>query len=124
MRKSDPTGDIGRAERQRQLVKAVLANVDPRQLAFDPGRQVELVDAATATLTVDESADILDLARLALAFRAANGEGGITGTPPIASMDYRPGGVGSTVLLDPDTTPTFFRQIRDGELEPGKVGGV
>ncbi len=124
MRKSDPLGDIGRAERQRQLVKAVLANVDPRQLALHPSRQVALVDAATATLTVDESSDIIDLGRLALAFRAANSDAGITGTPPIASMDYRPGGVGSTVLLDPDETPTFFRQIRDGKLEPGKVGGV
>ena len=43
------------------------------------------------------------MARLALAFRAANGADGITGTPPIADIDYRPGGnVGSTVLLDPD----------------------
>ncbi|CAM5781486.1 LCP family protein [Cellulomonas persica] len=124
MRKSDPLGDIGRAERQRQLVKAVLADVEPRELVLHPSRQVDLIDAATGTLTVDESADIIDLGRLALAFRAANSDAGITGTPPIASMDYRPGGVGSTVLLDPGAAPEFFRQIRDGELKPGKVGGV
>ena len=50
------------------------------------------------------------MAKLALAFRAANGADGITGTPPIASIDYRPGGnVGSTVLLDPDTDPGVLR---------------
>lgn len=124
MRKADPLGDIGRAQRQRQLVGAVLENVDPKSIALRPAQQVALIDAATGSLTVDESAGITDLARLALAFRAANGIDGITGTPPIADLDYRPGGVGSTVLLDPDETPHFFEQIRDGELPPGKVNGL
>lgn len=125
MRKADPLGDIGRAERQRQLVKAVLGKVDPKELALHPGRQVDLVDAATAALTVDESASIVDLGRLALAFRAANGPSGVTGTPPIASLDYRPGGVGSTVQLDPEKAPKFFQQLREGTLTPGStVGGI
>jgi len=123
MRKADPLGDIGRAQRQRQLVGAVLSKVDPKSLALHPSQQVSLVTAATSALTVDESSDVIDLARLALAFRAANGADGVRGTPPIASMDYRPGGVGSTVLLDPDTAPRFFADLRDGRLEPGDVGG-
>lgn len=124
MRKADPQGDVGRALRQRQLIGAVMGHVSPQALAFDPGAQVALVRAGTGALTFDEDADALDVARLALAFRAANGEGGITGTPPIASMDHRPGGVGSTVLLDPDLTPGFFAAVRDGSLPPGQVGGV
>jgi LCP family protein required for cell wall assembly len=125
MRKSDPTGDIGRGERQRQVVGAVMDKVKPGSLVFHPSRQVKLIDAGTSVLTVDKSMNIVDIGRLALAFRAANGAGGITGTPPILSMNYRPGGgVGSTVRLDPDKTPTFFAQIRDGKLPAGKVGGV
>lgn len=124
MRKADPQGDIGRAKRQRQVVGAVLGKVDPKSLVLHPSQQVSLITAATGSLTVDESAGVLDLGRLALAFKAANGKDGITGTPPIADLDYRPGGVGSTVLLDPEETPTFFRQIRDGKLPPGKVGGL
>jgi LCP family protein required for cell wall assembly len=124
MRKADRLGDIGRAQRQRQLVGAVLENVDPKSIAVRPSQQVALINAATASLTVDESAGITDLARLALAFRAANGSEGITGTPPIADLDYRPGGVGSTVLLDPEETPRFFKKIRDGKLPPGKVNGL
>ena len=124
MRKSDPQGDVGRALRQRQLIGAVMGKVSPGSLALRPGAQVALVDAGTGAMTFDEDTGVVDVARLALAFRAANGEGGITGTPPIASMDHRPGGVGSTVLLDPEQTPGFFTAIRDGSLPPGPLGGA
>ncbi|WP_081861440.1 LCP family protein [Cellulomonas sp. HZM] len=124
MRKSDPEGDIGRAKRQRQLIGSLMGSLDPRSLAFHPSQQVALIDAGTAALTVDESSGIVDMGRMGLAFRAANGDGGITGTPPISSLDYRPGGVGSTVQLDPDKSPKFWEDIAQGNLKPGKVGGV
>lgn len=124
MRKADPEGDIGRAKRQRQLIAAVMKTVDPKDLALHPSQQVALIDAGTAALTVDEGTGIVDMGRLALAFRAANGADGVTGTPPIADVDYRPGGIGSTVLLDPDQAPGFWAAVRDGELPPGKVGGM
>ncbi len=124
MRKSDPEGDVGRAKRQQQLIGAITSKVSTPSLLFQPGRQTDLIDAGTAALTVSDGSDIVDLGRLALAFRKANGPGGITGTPPISSIDYRPGNVGSTVLLDPDQTPTFFAAIRDGSLPAGPVGGI
>jgi len=124
MRKADPSGDIGRAQRQRQLIGAVMGEVSPGSLLLRPGAQVSLARAGTDAVTFDEDAGILDVARLALAFRAANGEGGLTGTPPILDIDYRPGGIGSTVLLDPEATPPFFAAVRDGTLPPGQVGGL
>jgi LCP family protein required for cell wall assembly len=124
MRKADPTGDIGRGERQRQVVSAVMKEVNPRSLVFHPSQQVALVDAATSVLTVDDDSNIVDLARMALAFRAANGDDGVTGAPPLLSLNYRPGGVGSTVELDPDKSPAFWAAIRDGKLKPGTVGGL
>lgn len=124
MRKADPLGDIGRAQRQRQVIAKLAGAVEPRSLAFQPAKQVALIDAGTAALRVDESSGIVDLGRLALAFKAANGDGGVTGTPPIKSLDYRPGGVGSTVLLDPDKVDGFWKDVRDGTLEPGDVGGI
>lgn len=124
MRKSDPLGDIGRAQRQRQVIAKLAGAIEPRSLVLQPAKQVALIDAGTAALTLDESSGIIDLGRLALAFKAANGDGGVTGTPPIKSLDYRPGGVGSTVLLDPDTVGAFWKDVRDGDLEPGDVGGI
>ncbi|WP_265521797.1 LCP family protein [Oerskovia flava] len=124
MRYSDPKGDIGRAERQRQVIGAVATQVANPSIAVRPGDQLSLVDAGLGALTVDEKTGILDLGGLALAFRSANGPGGITGTPPIGNPDYRPGGVGSTVQLDPETAPQFFVDVRDGNLPPGEVGGM
>jgi len=124
MRKSDPEGDIGRAKRQRQLIQALTSSISPRDLVLHPSRQVTLIKAGTAAITVDTGSDIVDLGRMALAFKSAEGPGGITGTPPIANVNYRPGGVGSTVLLDPAASATFWTQIADGALPAGVVGGM
>ena len=124
MRKADPEGDIGRAKRQRQLISAVMSQIKFGELVKHPSQQVALIKAGTGALTVDDDSGIVDIGKLALAFRAANGPEGITGTPPIADLNYRPGRVGSTVLLDEDKAPAFWAAIRDGELPPGKVGGI
>lgn len=125
MRYSDPQGDIGRAERQRQVIGAISAKAANPSILFRPGDQVSLLDAGLGALTVDESTGIIDLGKLALAFRKANGPDGITGTPPISNPDYRPGGnVGSTVQLNPETVGQFWVDIRDGNLPPGQVGGL
>ncbi|MFC8922684.1 LCP family protein [Cellulosimicrobium sp. NPDC057127] len=124
MRYSDPKGDIGRAERQRQVIGAISAKAADPGLLLQPGDQVSLLDAGIGSLTVDESTGIIDLGRLALAFRAANGPDGVTGTPPIGNPDYRPGNIGSTVQLDPELAPQFWSDVRDGNLSPGPVGGL
>jgi LCP family protein required for cell wall assembly len=125
MRYSDPKGDIGRAERQRQVIGAISSQAADPSLLFRPGDQVSLLDSGLGALTVDEKTGIVDLGKLALAFRKANGPDGITGTPPISNPDFRPGGnVGSTVQLDPETVGQFWVDVRDGNLAPGQVGGL
>ncbi|WP_324650799.1 LCP family protein [Georgenia sp. H159] len=116
MRYSDPQGDIGRTERQRQLVASIISEVATPSTLLDPRGHVELVDSALSAIVVDEDTGIVDLARMALAFRSATGTDGLVGPPPIADLNYQPGGVGSTVLLDPDRAPGFFERLRDGEL--------
>lgn len=124
MRKADLEGDIGRARRQQQLIASVASTVADPSLVFRPTEQVSLARTGLGAITVSEGTNILDIGRLALAFRNATGPEGIRGTPPISSMDYRPGNVGSTVLLDPEATPQFWVDIRDGSLPPGQVGGA
>ena len=120
MRYSDPKGDIGRAERQRQLISAVTKKAANAGTLVNPGKQVSLIDSGLGAIRASDGTGIMNLGQLALAFRAASGEGGITGTPPIESLDYRPSGVGSTVLLAPDKAPAFFKGILAGTLEPGR----
>lgn len=124
MRKSDLEYDIGRAKRQQQLIASVAHTVANPSLVFRPGDQVDLIRAGLGAIRVSDGTGIIDLGKLAMAFRDATGPEGIRGTPPIADVDYHPGGVGSTVLLDPDQAPAFWEQIRDGSLPPGPVGGV
>lgn len=115
MRHADPLGDIGRTQRQQQVIKAISAEVATPSLAVRPGDQVALIDAGLGALRVSEGTGIIDLGRMALAFRSTMNEG-VQGNPPIGDMDYRPGGVGSTVLLDEERAPGFWQAVLDGTV--------
>ncbi|WP_257210672.1 hypothetical protein [Actinomyces ruminis] len=115
MRKSDPTGDIGRGLRQRAVISAVVSKAVSTSTLTSFSQQDTLVDAGTQALTVDENASMVDLGKMLLAFRSAS-NAGLTGAPPIASLDYEPGGIGAAVLLEDTTAPEFFGKLREGTL--------
>lgn len=115
MRKADPTGDIGRGLRQRLVIQGVLAKLKGPSVLM-PWTQIRLINAVTSNVVTDRDTGILDLARMALAFRDATGTRGYEGAPPIANADYRGDGIGSTVLLDPEQAPVFWQQVMDGTL--------
>lgn len=117
MRKSDPTGDIGRALRQRAVISAVVSKAASTDTLFSISQQNKLVDAGTHALTVDPGTGTMDLASMMRAFRSASGAQ-LTGAPPIVSLDYEPGGIGSAVLLEDETAPAFFEKVREGKLTP------
>lgn len=125
MRYADPTGDIGRTERQQQLIGAVGKKVADPGVLLNPATQVGLVDAGLGTVVTDTDSGIIDLASLGLAFRSANGDDGVTGTPPIATIGYRTPSGASAVLLDENLVGEFWAKVRDGEYPAGeKVGGM
>lgn len=115
MRYADKEGDIGRTNRQRQLIASITSTAINPGTLVNPGKQVGLINSVTGSLVVDEDTNVIDLARLALAFRKATGSEGWSGTPPISSLDYRPGGVGSAVQLTEEELPAFFESVRDGD---------
>lgn len=124
MRYADPTGDIGRGERQQQVIAQIGKKVADPGVLLNPANQVSLADAGLAAVVTDTDTGIIDVARLGLAFRTANGDEGVTGTPPIATINYRTPAGASAVLLDDTQTGDFWAKIRDGEFQPGeKVGG-
>ncbi|WP_043536040.1 LCP family protein, partial [Actinomyces polynesiensis] len=119
MRYSDPLGDIGRAQRQRQVVeKTVSAAMSPSVL-LNPLKAFRLERAGAGALTVDEDSNIVDVARLVMAFRKA-GNASLTGAPPIESLGYQTS-AGSTVLLQDQTAPDFFRKVLEGTLTPADM---
>lgn len=115
MRYSDPMGDIGRAARQRQVIGSVVRAAATPSTLLNPVKQVDLISSGVNSFAVDEGTGIVGVARLALAFRAANAEGGFTGAPPISSMGYDAGRIGSVVLLS-DAAPDFFARLASGDL--------
>ncbi|MDR0944659.1 MAG: LCP family protein [Bifidobacteriaceae bacterium] len=124
-RYADALGDIGRASRQRQVVSALAKKVMTPSLLVNPSKQLKLVKAGTGAVTVDRGTNIVDLARAVLAFKAATGSGGATGTPTIESMGYNPGGgVGSCVELDAQKAQQDFRAVEAGTWKGNdKTGG-
>ncbi len=120
MRYSDPYGDFGRQQRQRQVISAVTRAAATLATIVNPLRQVALLEAGVGTLVTDTDSGIIDLGRLALTFRAASGERGVQGAPPIANVNYQPGGVGSTVLLE-DSSSLFFQKVLDGTVTQDDV---
>lgn len=116
MRYADPLGDIGRAERQRQVVtKTVKKALSPSTLLWPPSA-LALERAGSRALRVDNDASAIDVGRMVLAFRQA-GNNGLTGAPPIASLAFETE-AGSAVLLVDDTAPDFFNSLRLGTLTP------
>ncbi|MFV0426579.1 MAG: LCP family protein [Beutenbergiaceae bacterium] len=116
MRYADPLGDIGRTQRQQQVIQAVTGAVVQPSLLTKPAEQVRLIEAGLGALLVSEGTNIIDLGMMALAFRDATGPDGVRGTPPISNPDYRPGNVGSTVQLDPERAPSFFAAVAEGTI--------
>lgn len=121
MRYSDPLGDIGRTARQRQVIAKVMDKALSPATIINPVRQRELVGSTASVLTTDTETDLFDLAMIAWPMRTIMGPSGVIGTPPIASLNYQPGGVGSTVLLDPALTEEFFRKVADGSITQDDV---
>ncbi|MGI5188034.1 LCP family protein [Promicromonospora sp. CA-289599] len=125
MRYADPTGDIGRAQRQQQVIAQIGKKVADPAVLLNPATQVGLADAGLSALVTDTDSGIIDVAMMGLAFRTANGDDGVTGTPPIASIGFRTPSGASAVLLDENQTPEFWAKIRDGGYEAGQeVGGM
>ncbi|WP_430869001.1 LCP family protein [Demequina aurantiaca] len=124
MRYSDPLGDIGRTQRQQQLVSVVAQDILDPATILNPFKLVPLTAAGLDAFRVSEGTGVFDLGKFALTLRSGMGGNAVTGTPPIADLGYGVDGVGSTVLLDPDQIDEFWDKIANGEFEPGtEVGG-
>ena len=125
MRYSDPKGDFGRAERQRQAISAITSKALQPSVLLNPVTAGKVLSAGLDSLVVDERANAIDLVRMVLAFRSASGPKGVTGSLYWTNPNYFPNRrVGSTVLLDQARNTELFDQLIQGSHEPGTVGGI
>ncbi len=92
MRYSDPTGDIGRAERQREYIAAVGKKAMSPTTWLNPFKAFSVSNAAADSLTVDEGTGIFDDTRLAVALGLISLERGESTSVPIETDAYWVGG--------------------------------
>jgi LCP family protein required for cell wall assembly len=121
-RKKLPNGDIDRIARQQQFIGAIIRKVLSSGTLLNPFRLNGFLDAATASLQVDEELGISDLRTLAVRLRSFNAGGVSFVTVPITSINgsrkNRDGLFESVVLLDDERTGELFRALR-ADRPPG-----
>lgn len=122
MRYSDSLGDFGRNERQRQVIGAIMDKALSTETLTSISTVTTVAQTVLNALTVDEDTNPYTLLMLALAFRDATGDDGISGSVYWTDPDYTVSGVGSSVLLDDDRNLELFAALAEGSQEAGNVG--
>lgn len=114
-RYSDPRGDLGRVERQREVLAAIASKtLSPSVLAV-PWRAAPAARAGGKALTVDEGTTPWGLAKFVLGMRRVSGGDGVRMTVPIADPDLSTPS-GSAVKWDSAQANRLFRAITANDL--------
>ena len=92
MRYSDPKGDIGRAERQREYIAAVAKKAMSPTTWLNPFKAYSVANATGEALTVDEGTGFIADTRLAVALGMISMERGESTSVPIETDAYWVGG--------------------------------
>ena len=114
MRYSDNRGDLGRVERQRAFLSALVTKMARPSTILNPYSLHQVGTATGSALARGEDTSMLEMSRIALAMRAvANGKGHSI-TVPLSNVDYRTN-VGSTVLWNEKGAADLFTALRNGD---------
>lgn len=120
MRYSDPRGDLGRVERQREFLAALADRLATPSTVLVPWRLQQVGTATGQALTIGDDTSPLELGRTALAMRTLAGGGGQSLTVPVADANYATP-AGSAVLWDEARATELWEALRTGSsltIEP------
>jgi LCP family protein required for cell wall assembly len=92
MRYADPKGDLGRAERQQEYIKAVATKSISPLTFLNPFKMFSVDKAAASSLTVDDGTGIVADGRMAFALGMISAGMGEQVTVPVESDSYWVGG--------------------------------
>lgn len=110
-----PRGDLDRAARQQNALKALLSKAVENGSFSNIGALYELADATTKTVSVDDTLTNNGLRGLAFDLRDLR-PGGVTFlTAPVRGIGME--GAQSVVYLDDTAAPALWTALRDGQLQ-------
>ncbi|MGN6300546.1 MAG: LCP family protein [Angustibacter sp.] len=115
-RHSDPRGDLGRVERQREVLAAIVAKATRPSTLVNPFRTFPLASSGAGALTVDEHTGPVALVRFILGMKGAAGGNGLSMTVPVAGTGTR-AGAGSVVLWDDAKARKVFAALKRSDTE-------
>ncbi|HET8616631.1 MAG TPA: LCP family protein [Actinomycetales bacterium] len=115
-RHSDPRGDLGRVERQRELLAAIVTKATKPTTLVNPFRTYPLAHRGAGALTVDDDTGPFALLRFVLGMRSAAGSTGLSLTVPVSGTSTRPG-VGAIVLWNDAQAQQVFDALRTDDTE-------
>ncbi len=110
MRYADPTGDIGRIQRQQQYLAALIHKVLTPGMYLNPLSMIKFSRAGTNSVEVGKGDGTLDVARLGMAMRNLTKGQGKVMTVPISNPDATTS-AGSSVLWDHAKAKALFQQL-------------
>jgi LCP family protein required for cell wall assembly len=113
-RYSDPLGDIGRVQRQRQFLGAIMHKAASPSTALIPWRYYRFATTAGAGLTVGEDTSLRDVIRVLQAMRSVSSGDGLSLTVPVSNPSL-PTHVGSAVKWDSQKALELFTKIKNDE---------
>jgi LCP family protein required for cell wall assembly len=116
-RYSDPRGDLGRVERQRQVLAAIAGKTLSPSVVLEPWRAFPAASAGGHALTVDSGTSPLGLGRFVLAMRSVAGGGGLSLTVPIGNSALQTSNAGEAVSWDTAQAATLFTALRTDDTE-------
>lgn len=116
----DPTGDLGRVERQRKFLRALSKEVSSPGTLLNPFAIGRITNAGLDSLIVDERTGPFDLVWFAWQMKRLSGGDGITTTVPVAGTGMAPG-AGSVVFWDRQKALALFDALQADEPVPKRL---
>ncbi len=114
-RKSDPRGDIGRAERQRQFLGAVLKKAATPSTVLIPWRYKAFADAAASGLQVGRTTQLADAAKIFQALRGVDSGDTLSLVVPIETASYQTSNAGVAVKWNSNQAKALFAAIQNDQ---------
>lgn len=115
-RKSDPRGDLGRVDRQREVLAAIAGKTLAPGTIAQPWRALPAAKSGGGALTIDENTSPLGVVRFVLAMRAVAGGDGVSLTVPVANANLSTS-AGSAVGWDRQKALQLFNAIKEDDTE-------
>ncbi len=114
-RHSDPRGDLGRAERQRQFLGAVMKKAANPATVLVPSRYLAFADAASAGLIVGADTSLSDAIAIMQALRSVGNGEGLSLQVPIETASLQTKNAGVAVKWNTAQAKALFTSLRNDE---------